>query len=225
MTAATHPSKQDVKVAVDAVIFTVRDGRLMTLLIQMNKRPFTGRWAFPGGLLGDRQTALAAVRRILREQTGIAPSYLEQLATFDDPGRDPLGRVISMAYFALIPDAGARLRTTAKYTDVRWWPVAGLPALAYDHREIAAAALARLRAKLGYTNIAWSMLPREFTFADLQEVYEAILGRGLDKRNFRKKMMSLGLIAPSGNLARGGSHRPAALFRFRDRRPSFMDIL
>ena len=220
-----HPSRQNIKVAVDAVIFTVRGGELQTLLIQMKKRPFTGRWAFPGGLLGDRQTGVEAARRILRDQTGVAPAYLEQLATFDDPGRDPLGRVVSLAYFALIPDAGAALRTTAKYADVRWWPAGRLPALAYDHRRIAAAALRRLRAKLGYTNIAWSMLPPEFAFSQLQRIYEAILGRSLDKRNFRKKLLSLELIRPTGKMSRGGSHRPAELYRFRDRKPTFVDII
>jgi len=220
-----HPAKQNIKVAVDAVIFTIRDGRLMTLLIQMKKRPFTGRWAFPGGLLADRQTALQAARDILCAQTGVCQSFLEQLATFDGPRRDPLGRVISVAYFALIPSAGLTLTTTEKYADVRWWPAGELPPLAYDHKEIAAAALARLRAKLGYTNIAWSVLPSEFSLTELQSAYEAILGQRLDKRNFRKKFLSLGLIRPTGGKSAGGQHRPAALYRFRSRQPSLVDIL
>jgi len=220
-----HPSGQDIKVAVDIVIFTVREGRLETVLIQMKKRPFTGRWAFPGGLLDDRQAALEAARRILSAQTGVEQAFLEQLATFDDPRRDPLGRVVSVAYFALIPSAGLRLRTTDKYADVRWWPAAKLPPLAYDHAQIAKAALARLRGKLGYTNIAWSILPPRFTFGELQRVYEAILGRQLDKRNFRKKIMSLSLIVPTGETTAGRTHRPAALFRFKSRQPSFIEIL
>lgn len=220
-----HPAKQNIKVAADAAIFTVRNGELMILLIQMKKKPHTGKWAMPGGLLGDRETAEGAVRRILGAQTGLADAYLEQLATFDDPKRDPLGRVVSAAYFALIPSARVRLRTTEKYADVRWWPMKHLPKLAYDHRQIAEAALRRLRAKLEYTNVAWSLLPAEFTLNQLQEVYETILGRKLDKRNFRKKILALKLLAPTGKKRIGEAHRPAALYRFRKTELTFLDIL
>ena len=219
-----HPSAQNIKVAVDAAIFTVEGGVLKLLLIQMKKRPFTGRWALPGGLLDGGDTALAAARRVLKEQTGLDRAFLEQLATFDGPKRDPLGRVVSIAHLALVPSSGQKLRTTGKYADVRWWPVSRLPALAYDHRLIADSALARLRAKLGYTNIAWSVLPPEFAFSELQAVYEAVLGRSLDKRNFRKKLLSLDLVEPTGRRSGGASHRPAALFHFRDRRPSFIEL-
>ncbi len=220
-----HPSSQNVKVAVDAAIFTVRNGQLMVLLIQMKKKPHTGKLALPGGLLGDRETAERAVRRILSVQTGVADAYLEQLATFDDPRRDPLGRVISVAHFALIPAAGVRLRTTEKYADVRWWPMKKLPKLAYDHERIAEAAWRRLRAKLEYTNVAWSLLPAEFTLNQLQEVYETILGRTLDRRNFRKKVLALKLLAPIGRVRKGEAHRPAALYRFRKTELTFLDIL
>src|SRR3989338_7554645 len=118
-----HPSSQNIKVAADAAIFTVRNGQLMVLLIQMKKKPHAGKWALPGGLIGDRETAERAARRILSAQTGVADAYLEQLATFDDPKRDPLGRVVSVAYFALIPSESVILRTTEKYADVRWWPM------------------------------------------------------------------------------------------------------
>lgn len=213
-----HPSSQDIKVAVDAVIFTVREGRLHVLLIQMKKKPFTGRWAIPGGLLEDGETSEKAARRVLRTQTGLGDVFLEQLATFDDPKRDPFGRVISVASFALVPAEGVRLRTTEKYADVRWWPVSGLPALAYDHAEMLEYALARLRAKLQYANVAWSLLPEQFTLSALQSVYECILGRTLDKRNFRKKILSLGLLADTGKVTKGEAHRPAALYRFRTRK-------
>lgn len=218
-------SRQGILVAADAVIFTVLDGRLQVLLIQMKKRPFTGQWAFPGGLLADGQTAEAAARQILRQQAGVGPAYLEQLMTFDAPRRDPLGRVVSVAYFALVPAAGLKLRTTDKYAAVRWWPVTSLPRLAYDHRHLADVALARLRAKLGYTSIVWSVLPQEFSLGQLLEVYEAILGRRLDKRNFLKKITSFRLITPTGQRTVGGAHRPAALYRFRERRPALVDLL
>lgn len=222
---AKHPSTQDIKLAVDAAIFTVQDGVFKTLLIQMKKKPFEGRWAFPGGLLEDDEACEGAARRILAEATGMKEAYLEQLGTFDDPGRDPFGRVVSVAYFALMPSEGVELRTVEKYADVRWWPVAELPPLAYDHRDVAAVAVARIRAKLGYTNVVWSLLPKTFTLADLQSVYESILGRRLDKRNFRKKVLASKLLESTGKLEKGGAHRPAGLFRFASRRLSHVELL
>lgn len=219
-----HPSSQDIKVAVDAAIFTVRDGKLHVLLIQMRKKPFTGRWALPGGLLDDRETSEKAARRILRTQTGVTDVYLEQLATFDEPKRDPLGRVISVASFALVPHDGVRLQTSEKYADVRWWPVGALPKLAYDHGGMLAYAVERVGAKLQYANIAWSLLPAEFTLSQLQSVYEAILGRSFDKRNFRKKILVLDLLAATGKTDRGGAHRPAALYRFRSRKKANISL-
>lgn len=221
----SHPSAQDIKVACDAAIFTLKDGALQLLLIQMKKKPHAGKWAMPGGLIGERETTEAAARRILKTQTGVGEAYLEQLGTFDDPKRDPLGRVVSVAYYALIPSEGVRLATTGKYAAVRWWPVAKLPPLAYDHGAIAKTALERLRAKLGYTNVVWSLLPKEFTLQRLQDSYEGILGRGLDKRNFRKKILSLGLLEETGRTERGGAHRPAALYRFKKRGLVYLDIL
>jgi len=220
-----HPSDQDIKLAVDAAIFTVKDGVFMALLIQMKKSPYEGRWAFPGGLLEDDETCGAAAARILASATGVQDAYLEQLGTFDDPKRDPFGRVVSVAYFALMAGAGAALRTSEKYADVRWWPVAKLPPLAYDHAYVAKVAVDRIRAKLGYTNVAWSLLPKTFALADLQEVYEAILGRELDKRNFRKKALASGILEPTGELESGAAHRPAELFRFARRRLAYIELL
>ena len=221
----SHPSRQDIKAAADAAIFTVRDGRLCLLLIQMKKKPYAGRWALPGGLLGDEETSEGAARRILRTQTGVTDGYLEQLMTFDDPKRDPLGRVISVGYFALLPSEGIRLRTTEKYADVRWWPVAKLPPLAYDHARIAKTALERLRAKLEYTNIVSQLLAAVFPLSQLQGAYEDILGRRLDKRNFRKKILSLGLLAATGKTTSGGAHRPAELYRFKRKDLTVIEIL
>jgi 8-oxo-dGTP diphosphatase len=223
--ANPHPSGQDIKVAVDAAIFTVREGKLCALAIKMKKDPYAGRWALPGGLLGDDETAEAAARRILAAQTGVTDVYLEQLRTFDAPARDPFGRVVSVASFALMPSDDVELRTTNKYAEVRWMPVAEMKRLAYDHDAVLAAALERVRARLGYTNIAWGLLPERFTLSRLQEVYESILGRPLDKRNFRKKILSLDLLAATGKKEAGGAHRPAALYRFRRRALMHVDIL
>ncbi|MEY4744639.1 MAG: hypothetical protein RL272_584 [Candidatus Parcubacteria bacterium] len=220
-----HPSSQDIKLAVDAAIFTVQDGVFKTLLIQMKKKPYEGQWAFPGGLLEDDEVCGGAARRILASATGVKDAYLEQLGTFDEPGRDPFGRVVSVAYFALMPGEGVELRTTDKYADVRWWPVAKLPTLAYDHRDIARAAAGRIRSKLEYTNVVWSLLPKTFTLAALQDVYEAILGAPLDKRNFRKKFLASGLLESTGRSEKGAAHRPAELFRFAERRLALVELL
>ena len=220
-----HPSTQHVKVAVDTCIFTVLDDQLHVLLIQMTKVPYVGMWALPGGLIDDDESLDAAARRMLYEETGVAEVYLEQLYTFGRPERDPAGRVIAVAYCALIHAAGLTLRTPPKYTDVRWWPCASCPPLAYDHTEVTAYARQRLAWKLAYTNVAWALLPPHFALTALQKVYEAVLGQALDKRNFRKKLLALGLVEPVGATTRRGAHRPAMLYRFPSREPQFVDML
>lgn len=209
---------QEIFTAVDVVIFTVRKNSLQALLIQMKYGPFAGKWAFPGGIIGTDELTADAARRVLESSTGMRQAHLEQLYTFDDPKRDPRARVISVAYFALVPDADVELKTTAKYSDVRWLTVGKLPALAYDHARIAEVALERLRAKLEYTNIVWSLLPPKFTLTELQQVYETVLGKKIDKRNFRKGLLATGLLAATGEMEAGGRHRPAELYRFRQRR-------
>jgi len=222
---ATPPVVQQMKVAVDNGIFTVLEDRLHLLLIQMTKVPYTGMWALPGGLIQDDESLDAAAVRILYEETGVTDVYLEQLYTFGQPDRDPAGRVVSVAYFALIHAAGITLHTQSKYADVRWWPCATLPQLAYDHDTVAAYARQRLEWKLAYTNVVWSLLPHRFALTELQKVYEAVLGRKLDKRNFRKKILALGLVEPVGETAMRGAHRPAMLYCFTSREPRLIDML
>ena len=220
-----HTSSQDIKLAVDAAIFTIKDDELQILLIQMKKSPFEDMWAVPGGLLEDDETTRIAAERILNDQTGVDGVYLEQLFTFDDVDRDPAGRVISIAHFALIPDDSVQLHTTDKYKDVRGWPVTNLPKLAYDHLKIIETAEARLRAKIQYTNIAWSLLPAEFTLTEIQHVYEVIMGRKLDKRNFRKRLNELRMIRATGKKRYGMAHRPAALYAFKNREMEFVEVV
>jgi 8-oxo-dGTP diphosphatase len=171
-----------------------------------------------------------AARRELAAQTGVRGIYLEQLYTFGSPGRDPQARVVSVAYFALIPHGGrfprrpGRPAPDERYIDVAWRRATHARLLAYDHGAVVRAAVARLRAKLGYTNLVYSLLPPAFTLGELQAMYEAILGRALDRRNFRKKILSLGLLEPLGRVRRG-PHRPAALYAFRRRRPMMIRIL
>lgn len=219
---------QNVKVAVDNCIFTVDSGRLQVLLIQMRKTLFDGLWALPGGLIGTDETLDGAAARILEEQTGVRRVYLEQLYTFDATARDPSGRVLSAAYLSLIPPTGLELRTTEKYRDVRFWDCAELPRdsdFAYDHRDILEYARQRLRLKVQYTNLMWSLLPTRFTLSQLQSAYESVLERALDKRNFRRKILALGLVRASGEKSRGGRHRPAMLYSFDSTRPELVDVL
>lgn len=208
-------------VAVDVAVFTVRDGGLHVLLVRVDRGAFAGRWALPGGRVGFAESLEAAARRQLGAQAGVTGIYLEQLYTFGSPQRDPHGRVVSVAYFALIAHGG---RFAGPPDRAAWWPIRRLPPLAYDHRAVVRVALARLRAKLRYTNIVYGLLPARFTLGELQEMYEAILGRALDRRNFRKKILSLGLLRRASGVRRG-AHRPAALYAFRRRRPTMIEIL
>lgn len=225
MTAAPSPTPA---VAADVAVFTVVDGALQVLLVRVRHGAFAGRWALPGGRVRPDESLDAAAARLLAESTGLGEVYLEQLYTFGQPERDPHGRVVSVAYVALIPHGG-RFRPVdgnvpAVFADVHWRPVAALTPLAYDHETVVATGLARLRAKLAYTNLVYTLLPPAFTLGELQAMYEAVLGRRLDRRNFRKKMLALGLLRPLGRQRRG-AHRPAALYAFRQRRPMVVEIL
>jgi 8-oxo-dGTP diphosphatase len=201
-----------VRVAVDLVIFTVREGALQVLLVERGVPPFRGRWALPGGFVLEGETLEAAARRELREETGLRDVYLEQLYTFGDPGRDPRGRTIAVAYYALTPPTEPRASTDA--AKAAWHPAARTPPLAFDHDAILKTGLERLRAKLGYSTVGFELLPKQFTLSELQRLYEAILERPLDKRNFRKKILSLDLLRPEGRTRAAGAHRPAALYSF-----------
>jgi 8-oxo-dGTP diphosphatase len=221
----THSPAQAIKVAVDNCIFTVLDGHLHVLLIQANRKPYAGMWALPGGLVEHGETLDHAAARILEEETGVFDVYLEQLYTFGSLDRDASERVVSVAYFSLINGSGVMLRPFPKYAAVRWWKYASLPDLAYDHKAIAAYAKKRLAWKLEYTNVIWSLLPPQFTLTDLQQAYEAVLGRNLDKRNFRKKILSLGLLKPVGEKPDRGAHRPPMLYSFTTRKPKIVQVL
>jgi len=209
---------------VDVVVLTIETRRLLTLLVKVKTGPAAGMWAFPGGLVALHESLEEAARRELEEKTGVRDIFLEQLFTFGHVDRNPIHRVVSAAYFALVPHEGTHLRTGAKYAGIGWFLMKDLPRLAYDHNRVAKTALGRLRSKLSYTNIAWSLLPESFTIAELQEVYEVILDRRLDRRNFRKKVLVLGLLKPLP-LKRRGPHRPAQLFSFRSREPIISEIL
>ena len=220
-----HTSEQNIKVAVDAAIFSIKDGQLHVLLIQMNKTPFENMWALPGGLIDENETSLESATRILKAQTGVTDIFLEQLMTFDSTNRDPAGRVVSIAHYALMPDIAIELKTTDKYKDVKWWPIKKMPKLAYDHTNIIKEGHNRIAGKIQYTNIVWSLLPKDFTLTELQHVYEIILDKKLDKRNFRKRIQALDLIKETGKIRSGMAHRPAALYQFKHRKLEYVQIM
>ena len=199
-------------VTVDIVIFTIRDRRLHVLLVRRGVAPFKGRWAIPGGFVHERESLEAAARRELREETGVADVYLEQLYSFGDPGRDPRGRVVTIAHFALIPSEARTPRAGTDAAEARWFRVDRAPALAFDHGRILCVAVERLRAKLDYSSVAFGLLPERFTLTDAQRVYETILGRRLDKRNFRRRVERL--VRPLQAVRRDG-RRPARLYAAR----------
>lgn len=202
-------------VTVDVIIFTLRDNDLQVLLIKREHPPFKEMWAIPGGFVGIDESLEEAVLRELEEEAGVHDVYLEQLYTFGDVGRDPRGRVITVAYFALIPAPATSPRAGDDAAEACWWSMYDLPPLAFDHTDILAYALQRLRYKLEYTAAGFELLPEAFTLSELQAAYEIILGEKLDKRNFRRKVLSAEIIEDTG-VYRTGEGRPAKLYRFRD---------
>jgi 8-oxo-dGTP diphosphatase len=212
----------DFRVAVDVIIFTISatapiPAALEVLLIKRGIQPFSGRWAIPGGFVLPKESLEEAALRELKEETSVCDVYLEQLYTFGDPGRDPRGRVVSVAYFALIAADKRPLSAGSDAAEARFFPMSQLPPLAFDHGHILDYALGRLRNKLEYTTVGFQLLPAKFTLTELQCVYEAILGRTLDKRNFRRKLALLDILTPLNEYRESG-RRPAQLYRFSQRR-------
>jgi len=203
-------------VTVDVVVFTIIDDDLRVLLVKRRVAPFEGGWAIPGGFVQMDESLDDAARRELAEETNVSEIYLEQLYTFGAPGRDPRGRVISVAYYALISAEHRDLIAATDSAEVAWASVYKLPTLAFDHAEIVDYALTRLRYKLDYTSVGFQLLPKKFTLSELQKMYEVILGKELDKRNFRKKIGVMGILEPLQEKDRSGAHRPAQLYTFKE---------
>jgi 8-oxo-dGTP diphosphatase len=201
-------------VTVDVIILTIVEEDLRVLLIRRKRPPYAGRWAIPGGFVEMGETLEEAARRELREETGVRDVYLEQLYTFGDPHRDPRGRVITVAYFVLLNAESLSVRAADDAAGVGWFSVYHLPRLAFDHDRIVDYALKRLRAKLEWTTVGFHLLPKKFTLPELQRIHEVILDEKLDTRNFRKGMLSRGLLEELNETRRDGPHRPARLYRF-----------
>jgi 8-oxo-dGTP diphosphatase len=202
-------------VTTDVIIFTLRSNDLQVLLIRRKNPPFQEEWAIPGGFVGIDESLEEAALRELEEETGVRDVYLEQLYTFGAPDRDPRGRSITVAYFALVSADAISPHAGSDAVEARWWSMYDLPPLAFDHADILAYALQRLRYKLEYTAAVFELLPEAFTLSDLRAAYEIILGEKLDKRNFRRKILNADIVEETGKY-RTGEGRPAKLYRFRD---------
>lgn len=198
----------------DCVLFGVDDRELKILLVKRTLQPFVGRWSLPGGFKKETETLNSAARRVLAEKCGGANLYLEQLYTFDSAGRDPRGDVVSVAYYALVRMAEYKVSAPTIESAVAWSPVSALPPLAFDHKTIVAAALERIRAKVRYQPIGFELIPKFFTLSQLQGLYETLLGQALDKRNFRKKILSMGLLNETKSTQIQTAGRPARLYSF-----------
>lgn len=201
---------------VDSVVFQLRDYKELTvLLIQRAYEPFEGEWALPGGYNAAGETTKEALARILAAKGGIKlqdVQHVEQLYTFDTVARDPRGHAVSVTYSGLGRDLVPEPSATTQ--NPQFFPISELPKLAYDHEDIISYAHERLSSKITYTNVIFALLPEKFTLSQLQSAYEAVFCRPLDKRNFRKKFLSLDLIEPTDEMLKEGAHRPARLYRF-----------
>jgi len=214
--------------AVDVIILTVKDDRLLVRLQKVARPPhFDGIPGLPGGLISPTETAEEAVYRLISEKAHISPSktYIEQLYTFSKVGRDPRGRVVSVAYLALIPWAQLSI-TEQQDTEVVWWTNAStVKNLAYDHDSMLVTAIKRLQSRITYTTVSSQIAPAEFTLTQLEKIYEVVLGKKIDKRNFRKKLLKLSVVKKSDRKLRGVRYRPADLYSFTSLKVKEISIL
>jgi 8-oxo-dGTP diphosphatase len=210
----SRPPKAQPELTVDVVVFTIEDKSLKVVLLKRLQAPARGKLSLPGGFLWQKETTAKATQRTLKDKLGIGGIFVEQLYTFDNPNRDPRGHIITVAHFALAPIE--KLKTIQTANNLEIIQVQDAKNLAFDHDAILAYATKRLRAKLGYSNVAYSLLPELFTLSQLQEVYEVILSHPIDKRNFRKKILSLDIIETTDQKITGQRHRPARLHKFKN---------
>lgn len=201
-------------VTVDCIIFGLDgDNKLKVLLIERGHSPFKGKWALPGGFVEMDEDLRSAALRELEEETGVKDVFIEQLYTYGNPDRDPRGRVISVAYFALVNLTKHPAKASSDARKVHWFEIDQLPDLAFDHDDILNAAIYRLRSKVRYQPIGFELLPEQFTLTQLQGLYEAILGVKINKRNFRTKILKMGVLERTER-QEGVAHRPAYLYKF-----------
>jgi 8-oxo-dGTP diphosphatase len=203
---------------VDCVVFGLDDQELKVMLIQRGLPPFEGKWALPGGFVRVEETLNEAARRELEEETGLRKIFLEQIYTFSEVDRDPRERVVSVAYYALVNLRDHPVHAATDARDAAWFGVHDVPSLAFDHAEILRVALERLRGKLRYQPVGFELLPKKFTLSELQHLYELVLERTLDKRNFRKRVLAMDLLEETDEVQQDVAHRAARLYRFDERK-------
>jgi 8-oxo-dGTP diphosphatase len=203
---------------VDCVVFGLDEEQLSVLLIRRGAPPFEGKWALPGGFVHVDESVDEAARRELEEEAGLTKVYLEQLYTFGEVMRDPRDRVVSVAYYALVNLADHKVHAATDAREAAWFAVHDVPTLAFDHADILAMALERLRGKVRYQPIGFELLPKKFTLSQLQHLYELVLERELDKRNFRKRVLAMDLLIETDEVEQDVAHRAARLYRFDERK-------
>lgn len=212
------PTNQQIKVAVDAVVFGYNSKKgLQLLLIRRNVEPFKNQWALPGGLVLNDESLEDAVERELKEETGISINYLEQLYSFGEPGRDPRNRVISITYYGLVKPDGLKLKADTDAAEAKWFLFDDLPELAFDHQKIIEVARTRLRNKIIYEPLGFELLDEKFPFSELENLYQIVIGRAIDRRNFKKKIMKYGFLEETTEKqVLKGAGRPGFLYRFNE---------
>ncbi len=208
---------KNIHIAADIVVFTVSKGVLQVLLIRRKNPPFKGQFALPGGFVEIDESLEEAALRELEEETGVRGIFIKKIAAYGDVSRDPRGRIVSIAFMALIDSEKFRLESKVDAMEAQWVSVSSIRNLAFDHMKILNDALSELRFEIQTTNIAAQILPEKFTLTELQELYERVMGEKLDKRNFRKRIKALDILASTRETKMEGAHRPALLYRFRSR--------
>jgi len=207
--------EQNIKIAVDAIVFGYDQGELYCVLIKQKFGDYKNRWSIPGGFVLENESLSDAVKRELKEETSLEVDYLEQLYTFgDDVNRDSRFRVVSVAYFSLVNSEALNLVADTDALDAQWFKIKALPKLAFDHKKIIKVAFERLKQKVQYQPIGFSLLKKEFPFSDLENVYKSIIGHDIDRRNFRKKILSFGILDETDKFSDKKGGRPAKLFKF-----------
>ena len=210
--------QQSIKLSVDAVVFGYESGTISILLIKRKYEPFKGKWAIPGGFVLNDESLEEAVERELKEETGVEINYLEQLYTFGNPKRDPRSRIVSVAYFGLIHPNAFKIIASTDAEEVQWFQIDQLPELSFDHKEILELSIKRLQSKITYEPLGFELLDDKFPFSDLEKLYTTLLGRPIDRRNFRKKFLKLNILDELEDKVSKGSGRPANLFKFNQKR-------
>lgn len=220
-----NPLYENQGIHVEAATFTVEDGVVKVLLIKRKMEPFVGEWIIPGGAVRNNESAKNATLRELKEKTGLEGVHLKQFHAFTNPDRDPRKRMVAIGYLALIDKNKVEiLQQTPKTLDSAWFDINNVPKLAFDHEKILKRALKELKTIIAKTNLVRTLLPENFTLSELQKIYEAIFEHNFDRRNFRRKFLSLGLIKPTGGQKEAKGHRPANYYKFIDEEFKEVDI-